>query len=193
MTEQSEGLLGSPVLVPESDRYLHNQRLGLIVSLNKTEIDEEFLYYLFNYRSVRDQIQATASGVKVRHTSPSRIYEVEVKPPPLPTQRKIAAVLSTYDDLIENNTRRIEILEQMAQTIYREWFVHFRFPGYEKVGMVDSELGPIPEGWEIVRLREIADINASSIRKGSAPEKINYIDIASVSTGRIEKIDPSPL
>ncbi len=68
--------------------------------------------------------------------------------PPLATQRKIAAILSAYDDLIENNTRRIEILEEMAQRIYREWFVHFRFPGHEDVPLVDSELGPIPEGWE---------------------------------------------
>src|SRR5438046_4266282 len=68
--------------------------------------------------------------------------------PPLPTQRHIASILSAYDDLIENNTRRIKILEEMAQMIYREWFVNFRFPGHENVRMVDSELGPIPEGWD---------------------------------------------
>lgn len=72
--------------------------------------------------------------------------------PPLPTQRKIAAILSAYDDLIENNTRRIKILEEMAQAIYREWFVHFRFPGHEGVRMVESELGLIPEGWEVSTL-----------------------------------------
>ena len=68
--------------------------------------------------------------------------------PPLPTQRKIASILSAYDDLIENNTRRIAILEEMAQAIYREWFVNFRFPGHENVKLVDSPLGQIPEGWE---------------------------------------------
>ena len=62
------------------------------------------------------------------------------------TQRKIAAVLSAYDDLIENNTRRIKILEEMASAIYREWFVKFRFPGHEQVPMVESELGLIPQG-----------------------------------------------
>ena len=67
--------------------------------------------------------------------------------PPLPIQRKIAAVLAAYDELIENNLRRIEILEEMAQAVYREWFVEFRFPGYEDVEIVESELGPIPEGW----------------------------------------------
>jgi len=72
--------------------------------------------------------------------------------PPLPTQRKIAAILSAYDDLIENNTRRIAILEEMAQSLYREWFVYFRFPGHEKKRMVESVLGMIPEGWEVVKL-----------------------------------------
>jgi type I restriction enzyme S subunit len=78
--------------------------------------------------------------------------------PPLPTQRKIAATFSAYDDLIENNTRRIAILEEMAQSLYREWFVHFRFPGHEKKRMVESPLGMIPEGWEVVKLREICFI-----------------------------------
>jgi type I restriction enzyme S subunit len=70
-------------------------------------------------------------------------------------QRKIAAILSAYDDLIENNTRCIAILEQMARLLYREWFVHFRFPGHEDVAMIDSELGAIPEGWEVVRVKDI--------------------------------------
>ncbi|HQG46724.1 MAG TPA: restriction endonuclease subunit S, partial [bacterium] len=108
-----------------------------------------FLYYLFNSHPVRQQIRASCSGVKVRHTSPSRIYDVKVDIPPLPTQRKIAAILSAYDDMIENNLRRIKILEEMAQNLYREWFVKFRFPGYRYARFVDSPLGRIPEGWEV--------------------------------------------
>ena len=65
----------------------------------------------------------------------------------LPTQRRIASILSAYDDLIENNTRRIAILEEMARRIYEEWFVRFRFPGHDGVRMVESELGLVPEGW----------------------------------------------
>ncbi len=68
--------------------------------------------------------------------------------PAIERQREIGDILSAYDDLIENNTRRIKILEQMAQMLYREWFVNFRFPGHEKVSMVESELGLIPEGWK---------------------------------------------
>ena len=68
-----------------------------------------------------------------------------------PTQRRIAAVLSAFDELIEINERRIELLEDLARSLYREWFVHFRFPGHEDVELVDSELGPIPEGWQVVQ------------------------------------------
>ncbi len=84
--------------------------------------------------------------------------------PPLPVQRRIADILSAYDDLIENNNRRIAILEEMAQNLYREWFVHFRFPGHEHVKMVDSELGPIPEGWEVSTIGGVSD-NFDRLRK----------------------------
>jgi type I restriction enzyme S subunit len=73
------------------------------------------------------------------------------------TQRQIADTLSAYDDLIENNTRRIAILEEMAQRLYREWFVHFRYPGHESVPLVESELGAIPEGWEVKSFADLAD------------------------------------
>ena len=76
--------------------------------------------------------------------------------PSVTTQRKIASILSAYDDLIENNTRRIAILEAMAQAIYREWFVEFRFPGHEKVKLVDSPLGKIPEGWKACHLGDMS-------------------------------------
>jgi len=77
-------------------------------------------------------------------------------------QREIASILSAYDDLIENNTRRIRILEEMAQSLYRDWFVHFRFPGYKKVKMVDSTLGKIPEGWELKKVGDAVWINPST-------------------------------
>ena len=167
MTEQAEGLLGSSAIVPEGGRYLHNQRLGLIQNFN--DIDKHYLYYLFNSQTVRQQIRASCSGVKVRHTSPSRIYDVKVDIPPLPTQRKIATILSAYDDLIENNLRRIKILEEMAQNLYREWFVRFRFPGHQHTRFVDSTLGRIPEGWEVVMLGKLAH----QIRDGVNPDSVD--------------------
>ena len=110
----------------------------------------------------------------------------ELSLPPLPTQRCIAANLSAYDDLIENNTRRIAILEEMARRLYEEWFVHFRVPGHEGVRMVESEIGKVPEGWKVRSLAEVASVNAASIRQGNAPQEIRYIEIKSVSTGRVE-------
>ena len=101
----------------------------------------------------------------MRHTAPDRIYAVKVSVPPLRVQGRIASILSTYDDLIENNTRRIRILEEMAQMIYREWFVNFRFPGHEKVRMVESELGPIPEGWAVQSLGSLTSV----VTKGTTP------------------------
>ena len=85
------------------------------------------------------------------------LHRVEVRCPDLPTQRKIAAVLAAYDELIENNLRRIEILEEMAQAIYREWFVNFRYPGHEHDTVTDSPLGPIPEAWEASAYGDIAE------------------------------------
>ena len=82
---------------------------------------------------------------------------MEVPFPSLPAQRKIAAILSAYDDLIENNLRRIKILEEMAQNLYREWFVKFRFPGHQHARFIDSPLGQIPEGWEVVPLSSVVD------------------------------------
>lgn len=78
--------------------------------------------------------------------------------PPLPVQRQIAGILSAYDDLIENCQRRIKILEEMARLLYREWFVHFRYPGHESVPLVDSRLGPIPQGWEVKGIKDIAQV-----------------------------------
>ena len=187
MTEQGEGLLGSSALVPQSGFYLHNQRLGLVTQNDASVTDKEFLYYLFNSRSVRQQIRASANGAKIRHTSPTRMYEVKVRVPHVVAQRRIASILSAYDDLIENNTRRIAILEEMASRLYEEWFVRFRFPGHEGVPMVESELGLVPEGWQVTTLGQLAEVNARSVRRGAEPTEIQYVDISSVSTGSIDK------
>lgn len=93
-----------------------------------------------------------ASGTAQPQLPIGPLKRLKIPLPPLPTQRRIASILSAYDDLIENNTRRIEILEEMARSLYREWFVYFRFPGHEKVKLVDSELGKIPEEWEVAPL-----------------------------------------
>ncbi|MDP3794354.1 MAG: restriction endonuclease subunit S, partial [bacterium] len=100
------------------------------------------------------------SGAGVPTLNRNHLDELVIEIPPSPTQKQIADVLSAYDDLIENNTKRIKILEQMAQAIYKEWFVYFRFPGHEKVKMIDSktEFGKIPEGWGVKKLGDKINI-----------------------------------
>ncbi|MEI6293730.1 MAG: restriction endonuclease subunit S [Methanomicrobiales archaeon] len=151
--------------------------------------DPRFYAYLFRSSLIRETMSAQGSGTNINNLNQRILSDMEVPIPPFQTQQKIAAILSAYDDLIENNTRRIKILEEMAQDIYREWFVHFRFPGHEGVRMVESELGLVPEGWEILPLKNIAEINSESVKRNQEPKEIGYIDIASVSTGRIDNIN----
>ena len=114
--------LGYSAKVPSSDKvYLHNQRIGLVDVFNKTA-DREFVYWFMRTRAYQRTIAGCASGVSVKHTSPQKIYSAEIPLPPLPVQRRIADVLSAYDDLIENNRRRIAILEETARLTYRKWF-----------------------------------------------------------------------
>ena len=154
----SEAPLGETYFIAEKRKICLSQRL-FCVRANPNIIQPRFLFYLFNSPSVRKQIDLRATGTTVLGIRQPDLRQVPISIPPLPTQRKIAAVLSAYDDLIENNTRRIKILEEMASTIYREWFVEFCFPGHEQVPMVESELGLIPQGWEVVVASEAISIN----------------------------------
>ena len=115
MTEQAEGLLGSSALIPRSGVYLHNQRLGLVQIHDHEQVDQHFIYYLFNSKSVRQQIRASASGAKIRHTAPSRIADVKVSIPLFPVQRRIAGILSAYDELIATISDVSELLRRWPE------------------------------------------------------------------------------
>ncbi|CAG1003662.1 hypothetical protein METP2_03488 [Methanosarcinales archaeon] len=129
--------------------------------------DPGYIFYLASSDILRKPAEKSMSGASGRQRADiASIKDLEIPTPPLPTQRKIASILSAYDDLIENNTRRIKILEEMAQALYREWFVNFRFPGHEKVKMVESELGMVPKGWEEVTIRDVS----SYINRGISPK-----------------------
>jgi type I restriction enzyme S subunit len=168
MTEQAVGLLGSSARIPADGVYLHNQRIGLIQEKPEL-VSRRFLYYLFNSPAVRAQIAASATGAKVRHTAPERIQAVRAVVPDRDLQQRIADVLSTIDELIENNRRRIEILEEAALSLYREWFVHFRFLGHESATFVDSPLGPIPEGWTVEPVGEVVRVVGGGTPRRSEP------------------------
>jgi type I restriction enzyme, S subunit len=144
-----EATLNRYAVIPEGFRGCLGRRLALIRP-NPRKVDTRFLFYYFfgdDWRRIISNNMLSRSTVDRIPLASFPNFEISL--PPLSTQRKIAAVLSAYDGLIENNIRRVEILQEMARAIYREWFVNFRFPGHEKVRMVDSEQGPIPEGWEV--------------------------------------------
>jgi len=167
MTEQAEGLLGSTAMVPTDDSFLHNQRIGRI-SFDERRIDKTFLYYLFRIQSVRKQIKGSASGTKVKHTSPERIYDVKVSIPPVTIQKRVAAILSVLDGKIELNNRTNVDLEAIAKTLYGYWFTQFDFP--DKSGKPYKSSGgkmvwheelkreiPDSEGWRVGSLLDIAE------------------------------------
>jgi len=160
MTEQSAGLLGSMALVPQDNCFLHNQRIGKVTATSD-DVHLGFLNYAFRLLSVRTQLSNTASGSKVRHTSPERIYDVSLPLPPIADQKAIAAVLSALDAKIDLNNRINAELEALAKTIYDYWFVQFDFPDahgrpYKSSGgaMVwnDTLKREIPSGWSVTNL-----------------------------------------
>ena len=109
MTEQAVGLLGSSIIVPESDKYLHNQRLGLVQIFNDVEWHNDFFFHQFNTHSFRTAVQSTASGVKVRHTSPKKLCEISITYPlDLESQKKTADKLNE----LQSETKRLETIYQ---------------------------------------------------------------------------------
>jgi type I restriction enzyme S subunit len=131
------------------------------------EHDSRYVGFVVESDTYKQFIMTNVGGAAQPNANAQVLTSFPLLLPPLPTQRKIAAILSAYDDLIENNIRRIAVLEEMARLLYREWFVHFRFSRHEQVAMVDSELGPIPEGWDVVKFSDIGTI----LRQGINPRE----------------------
>lgn len=117
--------------------------------------DDTFLLACLNNADIKPYV----TGAAQPKLSQGNLRQIEIPLPPLPAQRRIAGILSAYDELIENSQRRIRLLEDMARALYREWFVHFRFPGHESVPRVPSALGDIPQGWEVKKLGDIVELN----------------------------------
>lgn len=123
------------------------------------ELDKKFLAYALLSPSAQSQMKMTAAGAAQPKLGIYKVNEIVIPFPSLDIQRRIAGILAAYDELIENNQRRIRILEDMARSLYREWFVHLRYPGHESVPLVDSPLGQIPQGWEVKPAPDCIAIN----------------------------------
>lgn len=148
----------------------------------------EYLRYVIGSANFTDHVKSITTGVNVPHISGRDIKRFSFHLPPLPLQRRIASILGAYDDLIEVNRRRIAVLEEMARRLFDEWFVNFRFPGHESHEMVETDQGAAPKGWARRRLDTITNINGRTLRPADAPERIKYVDIASVSPGCVDQI-----
>lgn len=118
--------------------------------------DNDYVYYLFKQQYIRDLAANSMSGASGRQRADLKfIKNIKINLPTLPIQRRIASILSAYDNLIENNNRRIRLLEQMVENLYKEWFVRFRFPGHEKVEMENG----LPKGWKYEDLFSVATVS----------------------------------
>jgi type I restriction enzyme, S subunit len=167
----SVGTLGVPYLVKQNDFfYFKDGNLTWFRNFSN-KIFYLYLYYWLLSNDAQGQIKSVRIGSSQSALTINSLLKLNINLPEINIQNKIASILSAYDELIENNNRRIEILEEMAETIYKEWFVYFRFPGHEKVEMVDSELGKIPEGWEAKKITDFVDFI-----KGFEPGSKNYFN-----------------
>lgn len=161
-----EAPVGNVAMIPEGLKPCLGQRT-LLIRPNRSKVFPAFLNYLLNGPEIQSVIHAKTNGVTVAHLNMKDVRTLPIPElPPLPTQRRIAGILSAYDELIGNNQRRIRILEEMARSLYREWFVHFRYPGHESVPLTDSTLGQIPQGWKV---KTVAD--AFVISGGGTPSR----------------------
>jgi type I restriction enzyme S subunit len=177
----TEAPLGEVSLLRSPEPVALAQRVILLRG-DPSVVDQLYLFAALRSPLMQDRLRQRATGTTVLGIKQRELRQVEVPLPPLPTQRRIAAILSAYDDLIENNNRRIKLLDEMAQRIYREWFVDFRYPGHEHSPLVDSELGPAPQGWTVRPLSTLVE----SVRVATAPGRpetvgVPYVPIDCIS------------
>ena len=137
------GSFGKPVLIKDDRKFVFQRHIA-ILRPNSEIVDSRFLYYVMLSRDFYMQADTVAIGAAQRTISLSSLRNMKVELPPIPTQHRIATILSRYDTLIENYQKQIKLLEEAAQRLYKEWFVELRFPGHENTKMVDG----LPEGWE---------------------------------------------
>jgi len=162
---QPNSMVGRCCRNTDDSLYLLNQRAGKIIPKNNTVT--VFIYYLFQLNAIKYSIANLAyGGANQVNVSPKDIQKIKWDIPCVDTQQKIASILSAYDSLIENNQKRIKLLERMAENLYKEWFVRFRFPGYETAEFE----GGVPKGWKIEKLGNVASICTGKCNREDAEE-----------------------
>lgn len=158
MTEQATGLIGAAALIPDGQKYLHNQRIGLVTDLDESSLDKGFLFHLFNSHPIRKQLHTSASGTKVRHSSPERINAARFLKPPIDEQRRIADILFSWDRTISLTERLIAAKLTLRKGLMQQLLTgKRRFPGFVKsTEMRDTRWGQYPIDWDYPSIGEIA-------------------------------------
>ena len=160
--------------------YLLNQRAGKVIP--KKTVNKDFLYYVFRLKSIQYAIANRAyGGANQVNVSPKDIMGIKFRIPNLTVQKRIVDILIAYDNLIENNKKRIKLLEQMAESLYKEWFVRFRFPGYENEHFIED----IPLSWNYVQLGDIASFDRGisySSDEINCDDGVNLINLKNIQS-----------
>lgn len=159
--EETEGMM--------FQKALHRIRAG-------ETLDQSFLFYRLCFMGRSGQFAPLFTGSTIKHLPRQNLAKVEVESPDLPTQRRIASILTAYDDLIENNRRRMALLEEVARKLYREWFIRLRFPGHEHNPIRDG----VPKGWERGFVPEAIEVNPPT--KLSDDDEHWYVEMADLPT-----------
>lgn len=160
------GSLGSSYVVKENDVFGLSSSVAILRP--NPEINSNYLHYWLKSPFFQKSVLAIKSGVAQSYLSLEMIKSLPVSAPTIFAQENIVYILSAYDDLIDTNRRRIQLLEESARLLFREWFVYFRFPGYEKVKIVDD----VPEGWKKEKINKLV-----TFKRGVEPGSDNYLEI----------------
>lgn len=195
--QQSNNLpiLAMPAIIPNS---LEGKRVIFGTNLYKVEnhsvISSKFLFWLMKHQHYVNYIAGVKSGTAVQMVTKKNVEDYKFMCPPLEVRNKISDILWTYDSLIENNTKRICVLEKMAESLYKEWFVRFRFPGHENVEIENG----LPKGWNIIKVKDLSVVKSGFAFKsdwfidtGCGVAKIKDIGGVLMDTSDLSYVDES--
>ncbi|MDY6290752.1 MAG: restriction endonuclease subunit S [Succiniclasticum sp.] len=167
----TRGTIGVPYLYRNNDKfYFADGNLTWLKDFKST-LSSKYLYYWFQTKEARKSLEAISKGTAQQALSIEGLKKLSVRIPDIKVQNRVCEIISSYDDLIENNQKQIKLLEEAAQRLYKEWFVDLRFPGYEQTKIVDG----VPEGWEKGSLEQIGffkrgkTITSADLKDGVVP------------------------
>lgn len=173
--------LGIPYLIKDNEPfYFKDGNLIWFKNFNP-QLSSEYLYLWMVSSYGYDSMQNVAIGSAQKALTIAALKDIAIEIPPIEIQKKISCVLTAYDNLIENNNKRIRLLEQMAENLYKEWFVRFRFPGHENA---EFENG-LPKGWKIWSISKLCDINRKTLNSKNKGLEIEYLDTSSITCNQI--------